>query len=242
MHFAGVLIRKLEALHSLLSENEQNALISVLQRFRTIERGHDIASEGDEPQHSTVILSGVACRYKNLSNGRRQILSFQFPGDITDIYSYVLKRLDYSVGTLTRCEIASISHEAIQRLCERYPNLAHALWRDSLIDTAILNMAVVNNGRRDATERIAHLICEQFTRLAAVGLAEPGRPVSFYITQTDIADASGLSLVHVNKTLRGLKDRGLIGRDPTKLEILDWKGLRDAAGFEADYLHLKDAP
>jgi CRP-like cAMP-binding protein len=240
MHSAGVLIRKLQALHS-LGEDEQNALLSVLQRFRTIEKGHDIAAEGDEPQHSTVILSGVACRYKNLSNGRRQILAFQFPGDVTDIYSYVLKRLDHSIGTLTRCEVVNIPHDAIQRLCEQYPNLAYALWRDSLIDTSIVSMAVVNNGRRDATERIAHLLCEQFTRLAVVGLAEPGRPVSFYITQTDIADATGLSLVHVNKTLRSLKERGLIGRDPLKLEILDWKGLRDAAGFDPSYLHLKNA-
>jgi CRP-like cAMP-binding protein len=103
----------------------------------------------------------------------------------------------------------------------------------------MLNTAVVNNGRRSAPERIAHLLCEQFARLAAVGLAELGKPVLLRITQTDIADATGLSLVHVNKTLRNLKALGLLGKDPTKLDILNWEGLQKAAGFDSSYLHFK---
>lgn len=234
-----VLIRKLQALHS-LSQEEQTALLTAITMTRVIERGQDIAADGSMPSHSTVILSGVACRYKMLKGGRRQILCFQFPGDVTDIYSYVLKKLDHGIGALTRCEVAHIPHPSVRKLCEIYPNLAYTLWRDSLVDTAILYMNIVNAGRRSAPERIAHLICEQYMRLKAVGLAELGKPVKFYITQTDIADATGLSLVHVNKTLKSLKAQNLIGRDPQMIEILDWEGLKNVAGFDPAYLHFKN--
>jgi len=234
-----VLIRKLQSLHS-LSEEEQSALLAAIDTTRVIERGRDIEADGSTPKHSTVILSGVACRYKILKGGRRQILVFQFPGDITDIYSYVLKRLDHGIGAVTRCEVAHIPHESIRKLCETYPNLAYTLWRDSLVDTAILNMNIVNAGRRNAPERMAHLICEQYVRMCAAGLAEPGKPVRFHITQTDIADATGLSLVHVNKTLQMLKAKNLIGRDPQMIKILDWEGLKSLAGFDPTYLHFKN--
>ena len=233
-----VLIRKLQTLHS-LSDEEQAALLAAISVTRVIERTHDIAADGSCPNQSTVILSGVACRYKMLTGGRRQILCFQFPGDVTDLYSYVLKRLDHGVGALTRCEVAHIPHTSVRQLCETYPNLAYTLWRDTLVDTAILNMSVVNAGRRSARERIAHLICEQYMRLKAVGLAELDKPVKFNITQTDIADATGLSLVHVNKTLQALKAQNLIGRDPQIIEILDWEGLKDTTGFDPSYLHFK---
>ncbi|MET0279402.1 MAG: Crp/Fnr family transcriptional regulator [Pseudorhodoplanes sp.] len=234
-----VLLRKLNALHA-LSEEEQGALLESISVVRELAKGENIVDDGGEPKQSTVILSGVACRYKILADGRRQILAFQFPGDVTDLYSYVLKKMDHGVGCLTPCQIAHIPHEALERLCARYPNLAYTLWRDSLVDAAILNMAIVNNGRRSAIERIAHLLCEQYARLLAVGLAERGRPVSFNITQTDVADATGLSLVHVNKTLRKFKDQELLRMVQGKLVVLDWKGMREAADFDQAYLHFKN--
>lgn len=235
----AVLLRKLNALHALGAE-EQAALVDSISEVRTLAKGESIAEDGSRPRHSTVMLAGVACRYKLLNDGRRQILAFQFPGDVTDLYSYVLKTMDHGVGCLTPCEIAQIPHDAIERLCARYPNLAYTLWRDSLVDAAILNMAIVNNGRRTAIERIAHLLCEQNARLIAVGLAERGKPTSFYITQTELADATGLSLVHVNKTIKKLKELGVIGRSSGKLEVLDWEGMKDIAGFDPTYLHLNN--
>lgn len=235
----AVLLRKLSALHA-LGEEEQAALVKSISDLRVLEKGKNIAAEGSRPRHSTVMLTGVACRYKLLRDGRRQILAFQFPGDVTDLYSYVLKTMDHGVGCLTRCEVAHIPHEAIERLCARYPNLAYTLWRDSLVDAAILNMAIVNNGRRTATERVAHLLCEQHVRLVAVGLAERGRPTSFYITQSDLSDATGLSLVHVNKTIKKLKDQGLVGKNARRLEVLNWVGMKAIAGFDPAYLHFKN--
>lgn len=234
-----VLIRKLRALHS-LTEEEQSAMLEAIHITRVIERGDDIAADGSMPKYSTVIVEGVACRYKMFPDGRRQILTFQYPGDVTDLYSYVLKKLDHAVGALTQCTISQISHENIQRLCEKFPNLAYALWRDTLVDTAKLHEAIMNAGRRTARERLAHLLCEQFARLYAVGLAESGKPLRIAINQTEIADAMGLSLVHVNKTLKIFKNKQLIGRNLNFLEILDWEGLKKEAGFDSSYLHLKN--
>lgn len=98
----------------------------------------------------------------------------------------------------------------------------------------------MNAGRRTARERLAHLLCEQFARLYAVGLAESGKPLRIAINQTEIADAMGLSLVHVNKTLKIFKNKQLIGRNLNFLEILDWEGLKKEAGFDSSYLHLKN--
>jgi CRP-like cAMP-binding protein len=233
-----VLIQKLKALHD-ISDEEETALLGALEGPYEVERGEDIAADGSMPKHSTVMLAGVACRYKLLADGRRQILAFQYPGDITDIYSYVLKRIDHGIGAVTKCSTAHLPHKALAALTEKYPNLAYTLWRDSLVDTAVAQTWLVNAGRRSAMERLAHMICEQFVRLSVVGLAKHGEPSKFYITQTDLADASGLSLVHVNKTLQLLKEKGLIGRNPNLLEILNWEGLRAVGGFDPTYLHLK---
>jgi CRP-like cAMP-binding protein len=233
-----VLIQKLKALHE-ISDDEEAAILSALEGPYEVERGEDIATDGSMPKHSTVMLSGVACRYKLLADGRRQILAFEYPGDVTDIYSYILKRIDHGIGAVTKCTVAHIPHAAIAAMTAKYPNLAYALWRDSLVDASVAQAWLVNAGRRSALERLAHLICEQFVRLSVVGLAKHGEPSRFYITQTDLADASGLSLVHVNKTLQQLKEKGLIGRNPNLLEILDWEGLKTVAGFDQTYLHLK---
>ena len=233
-----VLLRKLKALHS-LSEEEQAAVVAAISHSRDVKRGHDIAEDGSEPKHSTVVVQGIACRYKNFPDGRRQILSFQYPGDITDLYSYVLKKLDHAVGALTDCRVSHIPHERVQDLCERYPNLAYALWRDTLVDTSKLHASIASLGARSSKERLAHFLAEQHIRMAAVGLIELGKPAKFGITQADLADATGLSLVHVNKTLKKLKDDGLVNWSRNELKILNWEALKAAALFDPQYLHFK---
>jgi CRP-like cAMP-binding protein len=168
-------------------------------------------------------------------------LSFQYPGDITDLYSYVLKKLDHAVGSLTDCTISQIPHLQIRALCERYPNLAYALWRDTMVDTAKLHAAIESLGARSSKERLAFFLAEQYVRMSAVGLMEMGQPGPFGIRQTDLADATGLSLVHVNKTIKKLKDEGIISWNRGQLEILDWAGLKRTALFNGNYLHFKHA-
>lgn len=236
-----VLIRKLKALHS-LSDEEASAMVGAISHTQEFKRGGIIAEDGSEPKHSTVVIEGIACRYKNFDDGRRQILSFQYPGDITDLYSYVLKRLDHAVGALTDCTVSHIPHLAIQKLCEKYPNLAYALWRDTLSDTAKLHSLVASLGARSSKERLAHFLAEQYVRLAAVELVRDYKQVPFGVTQADLADATGLSLVHVNKTIAKLKEGGIIDWSRNRLDILDWDELRKVALFDANYLHFKHAP
>jgi CRP-like cAMP-binding protein len=232
-----ILLKKLLSLHD-ISANEQAALLATLSPPRTVMRGQDIVADGSTPKHTTVLLSGTACRYKVLGKGKRHIFTFQYPGDMIDLYSYVMKLVDHGIGALSDCEVAHIPHEKIAALCVSYPNLAYAFWRDSMIDTSILHSWALG-GSRNTVERVANMLCEIFVRLEAVGLAEIGRPLNFNATQRDLADALGFSLVHVNKTLKVLKTKGLIGRIGTKFEILDWSGLQKIGDFDPDYMHFK---
>lgn len=233
-----ILLRKLTALHE-ISEAEQNAVIESLGPPRTVLRGSDIVSDGTFPKHTTVMLSGTACRYRILPKGVRHILAFQYPGDMTDLYSYVLKKMDHAVGALSDCTIAQIPHETIATLSARYPNLQYAFWRDTMVDSSI-TYAWAAGASRESVAQVAHMLCEIFTRLKAVGLAMVGKPLPYTLTQKDIADALGLSLVHTNKRLAILKSQNLIRYSGTQLEVLDWHGLSNIADFDPAYLHLKD--
>jgi CRP-like cAMP-binding protein len=213
-------------------------LLAALGPPSKVLRGRDIVPDGSIPKHTTVMLSGTACRYKMMPGGNRHILTFQYPGDMTDLYSYVMKRLDHAVGALSDCTIAQIPHETIAVLCVQYPNLQYTFWRDTMVDASISHSWALGGGRK-TLERVAHLLCEIFARLETVGLAELERPLPFVITQQDLADALGLSLVHTNKTMAALKARKLIGRTGTKLQILNWEGLKAVAHFEPGYLHFR---
>jgi CRP-like cAMP-binding protein len=232
-----VLLRKLTALHD-ISEEEQRAVIGALEKPRQIPRGSDIVSDGSNPKHTTVMLSGTACRYKLLPHGQRHIMTFQYPGDMTDLYSYVLKKMDHAVGALSDCTISQIPHETIAALSERFPNLQYTFWRDTMVDASISH-TWAQAGSRKTVSRMAHMLCEIFARLELVGLAKVGQPLPYVVNQRDLADALSLSLVHTNKTLAVLKNKKLIRRTGTKMEILDWKGLADIADFDPAYLHVK---
>jgi len=175
---------------------------------------------------------GFLCRYKTIEDGRRQIVSFHIPGDIVDLNSLLLGRMDHSVGTLTPVKIASIPHATLLEWMRSHPHLGRLLWRDTLIDASIFREWVLNIGRRSATERIAHLLCETVTRLRAVGL-----DCDLPITQARLADATGLSTVHVNRTVQDLQGDGLIELSGQNVTTLDWERLKRTAGFDPGYLH-----
>jgi len=236
--YMHILLRKLNAIHQLTDE-EQSALLDALSPPRELGRGRDIVSDGSTPGQTTVMISGTACRYKTLPNGKRHILSFQFPGDMTDLYSYVLKRMDHAIGTLSTCTFAHISHEKVQDLRIQFPNLGFAFWRDTMVDTSIAHAWATGSSRKTIA-RVAYMFCEIYARLERVGKAELERPLDFNATQQDLADALGLSLVHINKTVAQLKKKELIGRTGTKVVILNWEGLQAVAGFDPVYLHFRN--
>jgi CRP-like cAMP-binding protein len=233
-----VLIKRLQ-IAAPLSAAEIQALIHMIGPPRQFPRHSDIVQDGSSPDCCTLLMSGFACRYKLLPDGGRQIHAFQIPGDLLDMYSFILGYTDHAIGALTSCDVAVISHRELQQVIALFPRISRALWRESLIDGAIAREWLTGLGRRDAHARIAHLICEQYYRMKAVGLAANGI-LEFPVTQTEIGDALGLSTVHVNRTMKVLSRTRLISYHNHQIAILDWQALQTAGQFEAAYLHFPD--
>ncbi len=228
-------IRKLEKLGP-LSDEDRRVLQDLPINVRQVEADRDLVREGDQPSDCQLLLEGFACRYKTLENGGRQIMSFHIRGDICDLHSLLVGRMDHSISTLTPGKVAAIPHATILDWTQRYPALGRVLWWDTLIDAAIFREWMVNVGRRSAYQRIAHLLCELVTRMHAAGLAKD-YTCDLPITQTELADATGLSTVHVNRTLQELRGKGLIELQNGTFLALDWARLKEAAGFDPAYLH-----
>jgi len=236
---SSVIQRKLELLGS-LSDEEKRAVEVASARIRRFGPHENLVREGARTTECNLILEGFACRFKILSKGTRQILSFQIAGDFCDIQSYVLHRLDHSVGTLTPCKVAIFPHHTIKELTEKYPAIGRALWRETVMDAAIYREWMASIGRRSAHQRIAHLLCEISTRLRAVGLARDDGSYRLPMTQAELGDALGLSTVHVNRVLRRLRTEQLITFNAGTLIIHDTDRLAAAGDFDPAYLQLSE--
>lgn len=231
-----LLLRTLEQFGP-LSEGERRALSAAVGRTREIGPDQDIVAEGERPTDCKVVLEGFACRYKLLPDGRRQIMSFQIPGDFLDLQGFLAGEMDHSVGTLTPARVGFIPHDALVDVTERFPRVARALWRSTLLDASVFREWMVGMGRRSAYQRIAHLLCEMSLRLRLAGLASDGS-YQLPITQAELADALGLSTVHVNRSLQALRREGLISFQSGRVAVHDWEGLIHAGEFDSRYLHL----
>ena len=222
-----------------LTAVELKALQSLPYNLRSYKANSDLMREGDRPSQSCYVVDGFLFSFKFVREGSRQIMAFHLPGDLPDLQSVFLARSDHYLGTLTATVVAFVPHDAMLELTLQHPRLGHRLWRDTLIDAAIFREWVVNIGRRSALGRIAHLLCEQALRLKQVGLGdEAGFP--WFVTQANLADATGLSVVHVNRSLQSMRGSGLIGPNGTRLHIRDWDALAFAGDFTPDYLHLDE--
>jgi CRP-like cAMP-binding protein len=192
-----------------LPEDDRRALEALAQAPKAVAAHTDLIREGDPTDGVHLILSGSACRYKILPDGQRQIMGYFIPGDLCDQRIFILKRMDHCIGTVIPATVAVIAAQTMIDLTDRHPRIARALWWSTLVDEAITREWVVNVGQRDASERVAHLICELFVRVRAVGLAEE-MSFDFPVTQTELADTTGLTTVHTNRMLRELRTEGLI--------------------------------
>ncbi|WP_315974924.1 MULTISPECIES: Crp/Fnr family transcriptional regulator [Microvirga] len=230
------LIRKLESISD-LSDDDRSALRVLPMRVVRIDPKQALVREGDRPTQSCLILEGIACRYKFTEAGKRQIFAFHTPGDIPDFQSLYLRTMDHSLGTISACTVGFIQHDDLRALLQAHPGIAHACWRDMLIDAAIFREWMLGIGRRPARVRLAHLLCELVVRLRAAGLETP-LTVPLPITQTELADALGLSNVHIHRSLDYLRKNRLIRWSGRACEVLDWAGLQVAGEFDPAYLHL----
>ncbi len=233
----AVLIRKLEQFVRLSPDDRAMLNRASAERVRKFAARVDITREGDRPRDVHLILSGWACRYKQLEDGRRQIVSFFLPGDMCDLNVFILKEMDHSIGTITQVTIADLSREFFDEISAGYPRIATALWWETLVNAAIQREWTMNLGQRTALERMAHLLCEIFFRLRLAGLTD-GLSCEFPLTQSDLADATGLSKVHVNRTLQELRAADLVILKGKMLTVPSLERLMDAGLFNANYLHM----
>ena len=227
---------RLEAFTRLSSEDKA-VLAKVSKTSRVIPPRRDLIREGENPKYIHLMLDGWACRYKTLPDGRRQIVAFFVPGDFCDLNVYVLRQMDHSIGAITRLSVADISRDEMDRLTANYPRITQALWWEALVNTAIQREWTLNVGQRTAYERLAHLLTELFLRLRTVNMTN-GISCDFPLTQNDLADATGLTAVHVNRTMQDLRRDKLIQLERRRLTIPDLQRLMDAAMFNPNYLHL----
>jgi CRP-like cAMP-binding protein len=232
-----LMIRKLESIFP-LSEEERHALQGLPVQVTVFGPDQDIVRVGDSPSQCCLLLEGYTCVYKLTAEGKRQIMAMHVPGDIPDLQSLHLKVLDNSVATMTPCTVGFIQHDDLRRVCERYPRITAALWRETLVDASIFREWLLNIGRREAYTRMAHLLCEFLARLKAVELAKDGT-FDLPITQAELADCTGTSTVHVNRVLQALRAHGLIRTKGTQITIPDPDRLREAGDFDPLYLHLQ---
>jgi CRP-like cAMP-binding protein len=203
----------------------------------TFSRGDVIIHEGKEVHDIHLLLTGLAARTKILSDGRRQIMAFLVPGDLCDVEVFVLRAMDHDIVAMTDTTCLLIPAEVIEGLLTESSDITKALWWSTMVDSGILREWIIDHGRRDAREQIAHLFYEMLIRHRIVG-ETTDESFSFPITQDDLADATGLTPPHVNKTLQDLRTAGLIEFKNKILTILDTQRLRKAAKYESGYLHL----
>jgi len=228
---------KLRARHE-VGEEEEEAIRSILSEAKSIPADRTLIRPGEKLAHSTLLLDGIACRYKDLSNGQRQITELHVGGDFLDMHSYTLKRLDHFVMTLTPCTLVLAAHDDITRITERFPHLTRVYWFGTNLDAAVHREWEVSLGRRSALSRVAHLFCELYARLEIVGLAEADC-YDLALTQTDLAECLGLPSVHINRTLKELREMGAVEFRSGRVTILDRPALERVAEFSPDYLYLE---
>jgi CRP-like cAMP-binding protein len=231
------MLKKLAYWHPLEKSDEQ-ALLALPHRIRDISPHHYIVREREAATHCCIMLSGFSVRHKIVGAGARQILSIHMKGDIVDLQNSVLGTADHSVQMLTEGQVALVPRDAVRQLALDHPRIGMAMWQDTLVDASIFREWIANIGRRKALTRVAHLLCEFSLRLKVAGLGEPTN-YTLPMTQDQLADAVGLTPVHVNRTLKSLEHENLIARRQRSVTIGNWQRLADVGDFDSTYLHLR---
>ena len=231
----GLLTKKLQNFDT-LSGDETRALDQAISGTRSFAPDTDLVALGSTPVFSTLLVDGWAARYKTLENGARQISAVHIPGDFVDLHSFLLKPMDHGVLALSACRVAMIPHERLREITETQPHLTRLLWLNTLVDAAMHREWLVDMGRLQTVVHLAHLLCELYQRLHAVGLIA-GQSFEFPATQASVADILGLSTVHVNRAVQDIRARGFVSWQNKTVTVLDWEALKVFAQFDPTYLY-----
>ena len=232
---ANQFVRKLSGLAELTADDAA-ALVSATAHPRRYAARQDLIREGDEPGPMFVVLEGWACRYKILPNGTRQVMAFLMPGDACDLHIKLLAEMDHGIQAITAARVATITRAEMSDMMRKHPNIASAMYSAQLVDEGIMRAWIVSMGRRTSTERVAHLMCELYIRARSTGLTDDGE-FALPLSQLILADALGMTAVHINRVLKELRLSGAMSLKRGSVTILDATKLVHIAGFDDNYLH-----
>lgn len=225
-----------------LKDEERAALRDLASGARAMPRGHELISEGDKPTSVFLLLEGWAYRYKHMEDGARQIMAYLLPGDMCDVRIFMFEEMDHSIGLLSDASVVQIPAGQMLDMMDNFPRIERALMWATLVDEATLREWLLNVGQREALQRLAHLFCELCVRLRVVQKVGDDGTFQLPLTQSELADTTGMTTVHVNRSLQKLRLDGLIVLKDGKLTILDFERLAAIAGFTANYLHTDGPP
>jgi CRP-like cAMP-binding protein len=228
-------------IRSALTLEEQQAILSLTGELERVPARVDVVSPGETVETSCLVSKGLVARYDQMLDGQRQVTSYYIAGDMCDLHSVVVPKASWSITAVSQSSVVRIPHRQLRTLCLDYPAIALAFWRDGTVDASIFAKWVGNLGRKNAKARIAHIICEMGTRMEAARL---GTRLSFElnVTQEQLSDASGLTPVHVNRTLQDIRGDGLLTFSKGHVEVNNWDALVSVAEFSAAYLMLASPP
>lgn len=234
------LIANLRA-RDVVTAREVDLLRSTIRHERRFATDEDLVTEGSRPTYSTLLLDGFAARYRIVDDGKRQITALHIAGDFVDLHAFPLKKMDHGIVALTPCHVALADHSELKNITDREPHLTRMLWLSTLIDGAIHREWIVAMGRRSKVSQIAHIFCELFARLEVVGRVKDGT-FSLPLTQQELADTLGMSLVHFNKSLKLLHNQNSVRWAQQAVKVLDMEHLARTAEFDPGYLNLHVEP
>jgi CRP-like cAMP-binding protein len=223
---------------SVLNEVEQQAILDLPTRAAAYEAKKDIVGLGDITSHACLIASGLAARFAETPGGERQIIALHIAGDMADLHSVVSPQVVTPLQALSDVLLYKIPHLALRRIATEHPAVAHAFWRDGIIDAAMIAQSVLNLGQRDAPQRIAHVLCELAYRRNP-GETRQRFSFEFPVSQTQLGEVVAVHPVHVNRVLQSPKMKQLAKLDGKTAQILDWRGLMELAEFDPLYLQYK---
>ena len=220
-----------------LSGAERTLLRETLSKERSFAKGEDIVAEGSRPSVSTLLAEGFAARYKITEGGTRQITALHVAGDFVDLHAFLMKTMDHGIVALSPCRVLLAEHGDLKAITKNSPHLARLMWLDTLIHGAIHRSWIVAMGRRSKSSHLAHIICELYVRLQVTGRVD-GQSFHLPLSQSEMADVMGLSLVHMNRVIQAMRREKLISWINQTITLLDWDRLRQLAEFDPTYLNL----
>lgn len=224
-----------------LTADERSAIIVAAGQVVSFCAGEDMSLQHSSPNFSLLLASGIAARYNLVESGERQITALHILGDFVDLHAFLLTKLDHGVSAMTDVVAIQFPHAALHNITQQHPHLTRMLWLSTILDGAIHRQWLLAMGRMSALGHMAHLFCEQYTRAKVVGLVED-KSFTFNLTQAHLADAMGLSPVHVNRTLQELRRRSLIDWEDGVMTILNWSALQELGQFDDTYLDIVNRP